>query len=144
MPFEITEAASEALAQWLERRGRRRDDWLFSSRSREGVHIGTRQYARLVDAWVRMIDLNPIAFGPHSLRWTKVALIYKNTGNVRACQLMLGHEKLGSTVRYLGIDLDDALEISEQIDSVPRIRSASQDVRPGRARGSQRAGRQSA
>ena len=96
--------------------GRRRDDWLFPSRSKEGAHIGTRQYARLVDTWVRMIDLNPSAYGTHSLRRTKVALIYKKTGNLRACQLLLGHGKLESTVRYLGIEVDDALEISEQID----------------------------
>ena len=71
VPFEITEPAREALAQWLERRGQRRDDWLFPSRSRYGEHIGTRQYARLVDAWVRTIDLNPSAYGTHSLRRTK-------------------------------------------------------------------------
>lgn len=74
------------------------------------------RYARLVDTWVRMIDLNPSAYGTRSLRRTKVALIYKKTGNLRACQLLLGHGKLESTVRYLGIEVDDALEISEQID----------------------------
>ena len=99
VPFEITEPAREALAHWLEVRGSRRDDWLFPSRTRAGAHIGTRQYARLVDRWVAMIDLNPGAYGTHSLRRTKVALIYKKTGNLRACQLLLGHGKLESTVR---------------------------------------------
>lgn len=98
VPFEITEAARDALAHWPERRGRWRDEWLFPSRSRDGAHIGTRLYARLVDAWVRMIDLNPGAYGTHSLRRTKVALSYKKTGNLRACQLLLGHGKLESTV----------------------------------------------
>lgn len=116
VPFEITDPARQALVQWLDSRGRRRDDWLFPSRSQAGAHIGTRQYARLVDRWVRMIDLDPSAYGTHSLRRTKVALIYKKTGNLRACQLLLGHGKLESTVRYLGIEVDDALEISEQID----------------------------
>ena len=116
VPFEITEPARDALTQWLDLRGRRPDDWLFPSRSNVGRHIGTRQYARIVDGWVRMIDLNPGAYGTHSLRRTKVALIYKKTGNIRACQLLLGHGKLESTVRYLGIEVDDALEISEQID----------------------------
>jgi integrase len=116
VPFEITEPAREALAQWLDLRGRRPDDWLFPSRSNAGRHIGTRQYARIVDGWVRMIDLNPSAYGTHSLRRTKVALIYKKTGNLRACQLLLGHGKLESTVRYLGIEVDDARESSEQID----------------------------
>jgi integrase len=116
VPFEITEPTREALAAWLERRGRRPDDWLFPSRSRHGQHIGTRQYARLVDRWVAMIDLPVAAYGTHSLRRTKVALVYKKTGNLRACQLLLGHRKLESTVRYLGIEVDDALEMSEQIE----------------------------
>jgi site-specific recombinase XerC len=116
VPFEITEPARDALAHWLEVRGGLSNDWLFPSRSRAGQHIGTRQYARLVDRWVRTIDLNPSAYGTHSLRRTKVALIYKKTGKLRACQLLLGHGKLESTVRYLGIEVDDALEISEQID----------------------------
>jgi integrase len=63
-----------------------------------------------------MIDLDPAAFGTHSLRRTKVSLIYKKTGNLRVCQLLLGHRKLESTVRYLGIEVDDALSLSEQID----------------------------
>lgn len=116
VPFEITEPTREALAAWLERRGRRADDWLFPSRSRRGDHIGTRQYARLVDRWVTMIDLQPAAYGTHSLRRTKVALVYKKTGNLRACQLLLGHRKLESTVRYLGIEVDDALELSEHLE----------------------------
>ena len=109
VPFEMTEPTREALAAWLRRRGHRSDDWLFPSRSRPGDHISTRQYARLVDRWVSMIDLEPSAYGTHSLRRTKVALIYKKTGNLRACQLLLGHRKLESTVRYLGIEVDDAL-----------------------------------
>ena len=116
MPFEITEPARDAIAAWLEVRGQRDDDWLFPSRSRAGRHIGTRQYARLVDQWIRLIDLEPAAYGTHSLRRTKVSLVYKKTGNLRACQLLLGHRKLESTVRYLGIEVDDALELSEQID----------------------------
>jgi integrase len=116
VPFEITEPTREALAAWLQRRGLRADDWLFPSRSRRGDHITTRQYARLLDHWTSMIGLDPRTFGTHSLRRTKVSLIYKKTGNLRACQLLLGHRKLESTVRYLGIEVDDALELSEQLD----------------------------
>ena len=116
VPFEITDPTREALTAWLTLRGRRADDWLFPSRSRPGEHISTRQYARLVDRWVAMIDLEPRAYGTHSLRRTKVALVYKKTGNLRACQLLLGHRKLESTVRYLGIEVDDALALSEQVD----------------------------
>lgn len=116
VPFEITEPTRLALLSWLAARGRRSDDWLFPSRSRPGEHLTTRQYARLVDRWVQLADLEPRAYGTHSLRRTKVALIYKRTGNLRACQLLLGHGKLESTVRYLGIEVDDALELSEQTD----------------------------
>lgn len=116
VPFEITDATREALAAWLELPGRRSDDWLFPSRSRHGEHISTRQYARLVDRWVQMVDLEPAAYGTHSLRRTKVAPVYKKTGNLRACRVLLGHRKLESTVRYLGIEVDDALELSEQVE----------------------------
>ena len=116
VPFEITEPTRDSLSAWLARRGKRPDDWLFPSRSRPGDHVTTRQYARLVGEWVAKIDLEPHAYGTHSLRRTKVALVYKKTGNLRACQLLLGHRKLESTVRYLGIEVDDALELSEQIE----------------------------
>ncbi len=114
--FEITEPARAALASWLARRGRRDDDWVFPSRSRPGEHLSIRQYARLVGEWVALIDLEPTAYGTHSLRRTKVALVHKRTGNLRACQLLLGHRKLESTVRYLGIEVDDALALSEQTE----------------------------
>jgi integrase len=116
VPFEITEPTREALVAWLKRRGDSRDDWLFPSRSRGGDHITTGQYGRLVGQWVAAIGLEPRAYGTHSLRRTKVALIYKRTGNLRACQLLLGHRKIESTVRSLGIEFDDALALSEQIE----------------------------
>ena len=106
VPFELTDSAREALTA----------GWLFPSRSRPGDHITTRQYGRLLDNWVALIGLDPVLYGTHSLRRTKVALIYKRTGNLRACQLLLGHTKLESTVRYLGIEVDDALLLSEQTD----------------------------
>ena len=116
VPFELTETTRETLMAWLQRRGLRAGDWLFPNRSRQGEHLTTRQYGRLVDEWVELIGLDPAAYGTHSLRRTKVALIYKRTGNLRACQLLLGHTKLESTVRYLGIEVDDALALSEQTD----------------------------
>ena len=116
VPFEITDATRDALAAWLVLLGPRADDWLFPSRTQPGDHIGTRQYARIIQRWIRMIDVEPEAYGTHSLRRTKVALVYKKTGNLRACQLLLGHQKLESTVRYLGIEVDDALTMSEQVE----------------------------
>ncbi|MER2268178.1 tyrosine-type recombinase/integrase [Methylobacterium oxalidis] len=116
VPFELTETTRETLAAWLKLRGLRASDWLFPSRSRPGEHLTTRQYGRLVDQWVTLIGLDPAGYGTHSLRRTKVALICRRTGNLRACQLLLGHTKLESTVRYLGIEADDALVMSEQTD----------------------------
>ena len=81
-----------------------------------GCHLSTRQYARLVDQWVALVSLDPAAYGTHSMRRTKVSLLYKKTGTLRACQLLLGHTKLESTVRYLGVEVDDALELSEALE----------------------------
>lgn len=116
VPFEATDATKEALVRWLAVRRSRGSDWLFPSRTRNGDHVSTRQYSRLVDGWVALVGLNPADYGTHSLRRTKVSLVYKRTGNIRACQLRLGHTKLESTVRYLGVEVDDALVLSEQID----------------------------
>ncbi|MGL4638082.1 MAG: tyrosine-type recombinase/integrase [Beijerinckiaceae bacterium] len=116
VPFELTDPTREALADWIRVRRAVGVDWVFPSRLHAGEHLTTRQYARLVDEWVEMAGLDSTAFGTHSLRRTKVAMIYKRTGNLRACQLLLGHTKLESTVRYLGIEADDALALSEQTE----------------------------
>jgi site-specific recombinase XerC len=115
--FEIGETARESLRQWLSvRGGGRPEEFLFPSRIDRSEHISTRQYARLVDGWVAAIGLDPALFGTHSLRRTKASLIYKRTGNLRAVQILLGHRKIESTVRYLGVDLEDALALSEGTD----------------------------
>jgi integrase len=116
VPFEITESTRGALIAWLAERGRRPDDWLFPSWNRPGDHISTGQYRKLLQAWLSAIELDPRAYGTHSLRRTKVTLIYRQTGNLRACQLLLGHKKIESTVRYLGIEVDDAIALSTQVD----------------------------
>jgi len=90
--------------------------FLFPSRMSSSPHISTRQYAKIVKDWVADIGLDPYAYGTHSLRRTKATLIYRRTKNLRAVQLLLGHTKLESTVRYLGIELEDALEIAEQTE----------------------------
>lgn len=111
--FEITETTRQSLERWLVLRQGVANDWLWPSRSQQGAHLSTRQYARLVDEWVGLIGLDPVAYGTHSLRRTKVSILYKKTGNLRACQLLLGHRRLESTVRYLGVEIDDALALSE-------------------------------
>lgn len=114
--FEITEQARAAVAAWVRGKDLRRSDWLFPSRVNRTHAMTTRQYGRLVDEWIAAIGLSPSAYGTHSLRRTKAALIYRKTGNIRAVQLLLGHTKLDSTVRYLGVEVEDALAIAEGID----------------------------
>ena len=114
--FEITAATREVLAAWIKKAGLRSDDFLFPSRLHESPHLGTRQYARILGHWVTELGLDRADYGTHSMRRTKATLIYRRTKNLRAVQLLLGHSKLESTVRYLGIEVDDALEISEQTE----------------------------
>ena len=112
--FEITPPAREALQSWIKRAGLKSENFLFPSRVGKSRHLGTRQYARIVDNWLEDIGLDPAGYGTHSIRRTKASLIYRRTKNLRAVQLLLGHTKLESTVRYLAIEVDDALEIAEQ------------------------------
>jgi integrase len=114
--FEITPAAREAAEAWIRRAKLNSADYLFPSRNRRQGHIGTRQYARLPHDWVRGLGLDSAAYGTHSMRRTKASLIYRRTKNLRAVQLLLGHSRIESTVRYLGIEVDDALEIAEQTE----------------------------
>ena len=114
--FEITANTRDAIADWISNLGSITSDFLFPSRVAASPHITTRQYARIVDGWVKDIGLDSSAYGTHSLRRTKPTLIYKKTQNLRAVQLLLGHTKLESTVRYLGIEVDDALKIAEQTE----------------------------
>lgn len=114
--FEITEQTRDALAAWIAKAQPTPAQYLFPSRVHASPHLSTRQYARIVDQWVASIGLDPSAYGTHTLRRTKATLIYRRTKNLRAVQILLGHSKLESTVRYLGIDVDDALEIAEQMD----------------------------
>ena len=114
--FEITEPTRKSLSAWIHLANLRADDYLFPSRLRDGRHLSTRQYARIVNAWVQEIGLDVGMYGTHTLRRTKASLIYRRTKNLRAVQLLLGHTKLESTVRYLGIEVDDALEMAEQTE----------------------------
>jgi integrase len=114
--FEITEQTREAASAWIRQAGLRGEDFLFPSRLRASLHLSTRQYARIVRSWVREIGLDPAGYGTHTMRRTKASLIYRRTKNLRAVQLLLGHTKLESTVRYLGIEVDDALEMAEQTE----------------------------
>ena len=114
--FEITPATRDAVQKWIKQAGLKADDFVFPSRIHDSPHLGTRQYARILEHWVEELGLDPADYGTHSMRRTKATLIYRRTKNLRAVQLLLGHSKLESTVRYLGIEVDDALEICEQTE----------------------------
>lgn len=114
--FELTENTRDSVLAWLKSPEMLACPFMFPSRFHDRPHISTRQYCRLVRDWVAAIGLEPSGYGTHSLRRTKAAEIYRKTGNLRAVQLLLGHTKVDSTVRYLGVELEDALSISEKID----------------------------
>lgn len=114
--FELTDQTREAVGAWIESRRLGERDYLFPSRVHTKPYLSTRQYSRIVERWVSSIGLDPKRYGTHSMRRTKAARIYKRTGNLRAVQLLLGRKKLESTVQYLGIEVDDALATSEQLE----------------------------
>ena len=114
--FELTEQTREAVDSYLKAYGRTPEQFLFAGRGQEECHLTTRQYARLLESWLSGIGLDASIYGTHSMRRTKATLIYKRTGNLRAVQLLLGHTKIESTVRYLGIEIDDAIEIAVKVD----------------------------
>jgi integrase len=115
--FEITARTREAVTDWIQTAELSASSHLFPSQLHNSLHLSTRQYSRMVESWVAGIGLDSTAYGTHSLRRTKASLIYRRTKNIRAVQLLLGHAKLESTVRYLGIEVDDALEIAEQTEA---------------------------
>jgi integrase len=114
--FELSEQTRQAIDDYLNAANKRPGEFLFTGRRGANASMTTRQYARLVSKWIGSVGLDPRLFGTHSLRRTKATLIYRRTGNLRAVQLLLGHTKIESTVRYLGIEVDDALAIAEQVD----------------------------
>jgi integrase len=114
--FEIPKQTRDSISNWINHAELMSGDYLFKSRNRVSSHLSTRQYARRVDKWVRDIGLDPAEYGTHSMRRTKASLIYRRTKNLRAVQILLGHTKMESTIRYLGIEVEDALEIAEQTE----------------------------
>ena len=115
--FEITEQTRESISAWVHSQKLTQNDFLFPSRVQSASHISTRQYSRIVESWVTQVGLDSAGYGTHSMRRTKATLIYRRTKNIRAVQLLLGHTKLESTIRYLGIEFEDALEIAEQTEA---------------------------
>jgi integrase len=114
--FELTEQTRQAVDDFIRLNAKKPGEFMFIGRRDPERSMTTRQYARLVSEWIANIGLDPHLFGTHSLRRTKATLIYRRTGNLRAVQILLGHTKIESTVRYLGIEIDDALAIAEQVD----------------------------
>ncbi|HWX81975.1 MAG TPA: tyrosine-type recombinase/integrase, partial [Xanthobacteraceae bacterium] len=104
--FELTDQTRQAVDDYLKAADKKPGEFLFRGRRGFGQCITTRQYSRLLSEWIASIGLDPKLFGTHSLRRTKATLIYRRTGNLRAVQLLLGHTKIESTVRYLGVEVD--------------------------------------
>ncbi len=114
--FEITDQTRDAVSGWIKQLQLRSDDFIFPSRCERAKHLSIRQYARILHSWITEVGLDPSTYATHSIRRTKASLIYRRTKNLRAVQLLPGHTRLESTVRYLGIEVDDALEMSEQTE----------------------------
>ncbi len=114
--FEITSGTRDAVQQSIKQAGLKADDFVFPSRIHDSPHLETRQYAWILEGWVEELGLDPVDYGTHSIRRTEATLIYRRTKSLRAVQLLLGHSKLESTVRYLGIGVEDVVEISEQTE----------------------------
>jgi integrase len=117
--FELSEQTRQAVDDYLRASGKRPGEFLFTGRRGPGRSMTTRQCARLVSEWIGSVGLDPRLFGTHSLRRTKATLIYRRTVNLRAVQLLLGHTKIESTVRYLGIEVDDALATNKLMSEIP-------------------------
>ncbi len=114
--FEITKQTRDSLSELIKAQNPTGTDYLFKSRFHKSDHITTRQYARILKTWLEDIGLDPYEYATHSIRRTKVSMIYQKTKNIRAIQLLLGHSNLESTVRYLGVELDDALDVDENTE----------------------------
>lgn len=114
--FEITEATRKSVLIWITTAQLSENDYLWKSRNRGSQRLSMSQYTRIIKQFARVVGADPNAYATHSIRRTKVTLIYRKTQNLRACQLLLGHKKIENTVRYLGLELDDALNISREID----------------------------
>ena len=114
--FELTDQTREAVQAWIKETALSNGDYLFPSRQSGSPHLSARQYARIVKRWIGLMGADPQEYGTDSLRRTKATLIYRQTKNLRAVQLLLGHRKIESTVRYLGVEVDDALDIAEHIE----------------------------
>ncbi|MFT4924238.1 MAG: integrase [Phenylobacterium sp.] len=114
--FELTVKTRDSMSCWIESGNLNLQDFLFPSNRGKNNRISYHSYSRLVKRWVSMIGLDATRYGTHSMRRTKASLIYNRTKNLRAIQLRLGHSKLESTVRYLGVEIEDALSISENTD----------------------------
>ena len=114
--FEITPTTRKSLATWIKQAGQKPGSYLFPSRVNKEGHLGTRQCSRIVKDWARIIGEDPSRYGMHSLRRTKVTILYRQTHNLRAAQILLGHTKIENTVRYLGVELDEALSLYEEVE----------------------------
>ncbi|WP_337220113.1 tyrosine-type recombinase/integrase [Vibrio parahaemolyticus] len=115
--FEITSRTAQSLAQWIMKSQITAADYLFPSSRKPDNAMSYSHYLKIIRRWAAKLGYEPYLYGTHSMRRTKATLIYARTKNIRAVQLLLGHVKLDNTIRYLGVEIEDALNISESTDS---------------------------
>lgn len=115
--FEITSRTAQSITQWVTYRQLTASDNLFPSPRKIGKPMSYTYYAKMIKRWVKALGYDEHLYGTHSMRRTKATLIYARTKNIRAVQLLLGHVKVDNTIRYLGVEIEDALKLSEDIDS---------------------------
>ncbi len=115
--FEITPRTQQSVSLWIHKAALAPDDYLFPSSRRPDQPISYSFYRKVIKQWANKLGLDDTLYGTHSMRRTKATLVYARTKNIRAVQLLLGHTKVDNTIRYLGIEIEDALKISEETES---------------------------
>lgn len=115
--FEITQRTQQTLSHWIKDQSLQSTDYLFPSPRKSEQPLSYSYYRKIIRSWALALGHNPDLYGTHSLRRTKATLIYQKTKNIRAIQLLLGHTKIENTIKYLGVELEDALRLSEEIES---------------------------
>jgi integrase len=114
----LSKASARALEKWITASGKKRTDYLFPGRGVGGRHpMGARQLSRLLKLWVIAAGLDPEDYSVESLRRTKALHILRGTGDLQTVRALLGHARIESTARYLGLKTNaDPIEVSRAFD----------------------------
>lgn len=114
--FEVTPRTQQSLSRWVQSSALSANDFIFQSERRNNQPISYSYYRTIIRSWAEQLGLDADLYGTHSMRRTKATLVYARTKNIRAVQLLLGHTKIDNTIRYLGIEIEDAIKLSRETD----------------------------